>query len=632
MLTNRQYQILKELEQSSQEFYKGSRLANTIGCSLKTLQNDIKVIKEALQECHCTLVSLTSKGYQLQISNIQEYEAMCNQYQKGADTTIDFNNPDMRVTYILTKLFAHNGYTKLENLADEMFVSRASAALDLKQGKQILAKYNLEIIHRPNLGIRISGLEKDKRTCIVKQRLPLHQKQTIYSEEEEKKQMIAQISDVIADTLMRAHYKISDLIFQNLVLHIYVAIHRMMEKEYLEKEGKANVSAHEILLAKAILEQLQTQYAFTMQDSEVQNLAIHLLGKRSYEHDELITTQTDTLVNDVLILINEKIGIDLSADVELRISLALHFVPLLARLQSNMQLENAMVDKIKQHYTLAFDMATLASSYLMNCFHIPLIQDEVAYLAVHFNLALQTIRVKENPKKVLIICNSRRGDSLLLQHTFYKHFSELIEKLTIINALEVPYYAMDEYDCVFATFLNHEHIPKCAIRINFFLEDSDINRIRRTLQGEQEMDILLQYFHPSLFFASLTGKKDAILKQMCEAVMKCADFDENLYDAVMKRESLGFTTFGNGIAVPHPEALISKQTIVSVGICKQPIDWGDQKVQLIFLVCVEKGNQKDLRSLFECISQLIMNPDSIEMIVHHHDYDTLIRKLGSVLP
>lgn len=40
----------------------------------------------------------------------------------------------------------------------------------------------------------------------------------------------------------------------------------------------------------------------------------------------------------------------------------------------------------------------------------------------------------------------------MIQHTFLKEFNEMISDLEIINALEIPQYNLDDYDCIFATF------------------------------------------------------------------------------------------------------------------------------------------------------------------------------------
>lgn len=635
MLTKRQIQILEELEQHTTDFIKGNRLAACVGCSLKTLQNDMKEVKQQIEMHGGEILSITSKGYQFLLHDASAYQAWKMLLDTRSQKEPDFNDPAFRVSYILMKLLAHDAYIKSEELADEMYISRSRISIDLKEVKEVLTQYDLAIEQKPNYGIRICGLEKNKRLCIVKEQLPLNEWREFHTSGEQKNKMIAFISDVIVETLMNAHYKISDIVFQNLVLHVYVAVNRMMEADYLERDQAMEAlppNAHEILIAKRILKKLQEQWSFELNDCEIQYLAMNLLGKRSYDNDEIITTQMDTMVNDILEVIREKLGIDLTGDIELRISLALHMIPLISRVKFNMQLKNSMIDEIKQYFTLAYDMATIAASYLTQAQQIHLQEDEIAYLAVHFNLALQKKMNKVNPKKVLIICNSRRGDSLMIQHTLLKWFDEMISQLDIVNAIEVPLYDLDSYDCIFATFLHHENIPKRAIRINFFLNQQDKNRIERALKGESEAQEVLRYFDPSLcIFDQKEEDKDALIQRLCKRANEVNSFDEDLYQAVMRREELGYTAFGNGIAVPHPDSLISLKTTVITAILKKPIAWGPQKVQLVFLICVEKGNQKDLRSLFECISLLMANPDVISDIIEQQDFEALKQALTKLM-
>ena len=52
----------------------------------------------------------------------------------------------------------------------------------------------------------------------------------------------------------------------------------------------------------------------------------------------------------------------------------------------------------------------------------------------------------------------------MIQHTFLKQFNDMVSDLEIMNALEIPYVNIDEYDCVFTTFLNHRSIPSIVFR------------------------------------------------------------------------------------------------------------------------------------------------------------------------
>ena len=55
--------------------------------------------------------------------------------------------------------------------------------------------------------------------------------------------------------------------------------------------------------------------------------------------------------------INEKFDIDFRQEIDLRISLALHLMPLLTRIEYNIQNENQLLDQIKQSFPLGFDIA-----------------------------------------------------------------------------------------------------------------------------------------------------------------------------------------------------------------------------------------------------------------------------------
>lgn len=625
MLTKRQQKIFLILDNNRTIYIKGITLATEIGCSLKTLQNEIKELKTIIQDYDIDIESMTGKGYHLCIRNQKRYDEFKLTFAEKNHQ--DFNDQSFRITYILTKMLMKEEYTKSDDLAEEMFISRSSVSGDIKIVKKILQKYHLTIEHKPNYGMKVIGLEKDKRDCIINEQLGLNIEYPTV-----KKEMISIVTDIVVDILILAKYRISDVVLQNLVLHICVSIQRMVNGIYIEQKQYIHKYAHEQEIARKILNKLSTIYDFEVKDNEILYLALYLLGKRSYDENDIISLEIDQFINDMLKYIKLKNNIDFYGDVELKISLALHFVPLFVRLENHMQLQNTMVQDIRTNFPLAYDVAVIAASYVNKEKGYVLSEDEVAYLAVHFSLSLAKKENKDNPKKVLVICNARRGDHLMIQHIFLKQFNELISGLDIINALEIPYTNIDEYDCIFTTFLNHPLIPSRAIRINFFIDEKDIRRIKKALLGESEASELLKYFKEEYFMGVIEAKdQQDVIFQMCQRACLYNDFDENLYDACIRREELGSTAYGHKIALPHPDSLISNKTIVVTAVLKKPIIWNEQKVQLIFLICVERGNQKDLRVLFECLSKLMMDDQCISNIIYKPDYKMLIHYIKKLL-
>ena len=634
MITNRQLQILLELIKKENEFIKSAYFAKELNVSSKTIQNDIKILKLELKESGASILAETSKGYFLNITNKDAFSKYKTDITNLKNNTFDFSEQLVRVSYILKTLLTENSYVKAERLADEMYICQSRITVDLQLVRKILKKYDLEIIQKPNYGIKISGLEKDKRLCIVKEKVPIYELNSIMTRKNNDNTLLLEISDIVSEILVDAHYKISDIIFQNLLLHIFVAIKRVSNNEYIgsvHEFDEFESFGHEIIIAKKIMKQLSQKYNFQLNDSEIKYLALNLQGKRNYENSEMISEQTNNFVTNILAEIKVKMGLDLTYDVQLRISLALHIIPLILRIKHNMQLKNVMLDEIKQNFTLAYDVATHAASYITELYKIKLTEDEIGYLAAHFNLALQNQTLQENPKRILIICSSRRGDTLLMKHNLLKWFKEMISQIDMINLIELGNVDLKQYDVIFTTFLNNDKIPRNAIKVNYFLDENDYCRIEHALTGEPFGNELLKYFSEDLMIVSEENKeKEDIINEMCTLAKKKYHLNDELYDSVIRREELGFTSFGNMIALPHPDTLITKETFVVVSILNKPITWGSEKVRIVLLISVEKGNKRELKSLFEGISGLIKDKDSVENILKLPTYENFMSVLKKI--
>lgn len=625
MLTKRQKQILTILDMNQQTYMNGKNLASQVGCSVKTLQTDMKIMRHEMLKSGVDIISVPSKGYILEIHDLEQYNHY-KQKELQNDSTCDFNDQSSRIAYILNRLFTCPSYIKSEQLADEMFVSRSCLSVDMKIVKKILEKYDLTLDARPNYGIKVSGFEQNMRECITKEQIALTSGTLLV-----EKNQLSLITNIIVETLMASKYRISDVVLQNLVIHVSVSIQRIKKGIYIE-DVPYHERGQESVIAKKILEKLAKVFDFEVKKSEISFLATHLLGKKNYGEDDVISQEVDLFVNGILDEIKQKTNIDFAGDVELRISLALHIAPLLVRLRNRMQLKNNLVKDIQVNYPLAYDVALIAAAYISQKIHVSLDEDEVGYLAVHFSLALSKKEKKINPKKVLIICSARRGDYLMMQHMFMQEFSEMISKLDIKNAIELPECDLSQYDCIFTTFLNHPFIPKKALRINFFIDEKDKVRIDHALKGNDESSQLLKYFQEDYFMGVIHAKnKKEVIRQMCQYASQLSQFNDDLYESCLRRKFLGSTAYGHCIALPHPDSLISQKTFVMTAILDKSIEWSHQKVQLIFLICVEKGNQKDLRVLFEHIAKLMLNDNYIQTIIEQKSYQALTDILGKIL-
>lgn len=92
------------------------------------------------------------------------------------------------------------------------------------------------------------------------------------------------------------------------------------------------------------------------------------------------------------------------------------------------------------------------------------------------------------------------------------------------------------------------------------------------------------------------GKKEEVIKDLVYSIKKGADA-ELIVSTLLKREELGSTGIGKGIAIPHCRSLIVDKLEISVGRTTKPMNFNaiDKKpVSLLFLIIApphDPGNQ-----------------------------------------
>lgn len=111
--------------------------------------------------------------------------------------------------------------------------------------------------------------------------------------------------------------------------------------------------------------------------------------------------------------------------------------------------------------------------------------------------------------------------------------------------------------------------------------------------------------------AELTADdKEAIISELVGALVEADAIQEserdNIVKAIMKREELGSTGIGRGIAVPHTKHPSVDQLVGTVGVSVEGVDFNSldgEKVQLLFLLVSPPDRPGDHLRALENISR-----------------------------
>lgn len=628
MLTKRQIEILLNLFSNLDAPVSLQVFTDQFHLSLRSIQTDIAEIKETIKE-HGLYIENNKNCICMSITNQETANIFMNSIIQDYNLNQFFEDQSSRISYIISKLLDSNDYLKSADLADEMYISRSQISNDIKLAKNMLSSYHLTLISKPYYGIKIIGKENDIRNYIIQEKLKIKNlvcdeiTHTFNSHEH-----INDINNIVIKILTHSHYIISDIALQNLILHIVTTVNRIKSGHLIHMDS-LNISpvyAHVIDISKNILEKCADIYNFEFNDDEIFFLALNLYGKREFDKQEFITDEINNLVFLGLYKIKEIFGLDFTSNLNLRISLGLHILPLLTRINTNMQLRNIMTFNIKQKYTLAYDLASTFTNTIIPS-DKKILDDEITYVALHFVNYIDE-NSPQKKKRMLIISSLRRSETILLQNNILRNFPS-IKEVKIIPKNSLSTTNVNNYNVICTTendiFINNNKIQK----ISYFFNDTDIKKIELLLDGFNGPKDILDCFSEDLFYYGDAPSKNAVIKRLYEMAYKQGLADEKLYHSIMNHENVTSTYFGNYLAIPHPEIFLSETSFISVAILSKPILWDDEYVDIVFLVSIQKNNPNAFK-LWSYLSFLISNNTTLEEIKKEPTFQNLSKVISKI--
>ncbi len=130
---------------------------------------------------------------------------------------------------------------------------------------------------------------------------------------------------------------------------------------------------------------------------------------------------------------------------------------------------------------------------------------------------------------------------------------------------------------------------------------------------------LKEFFSPDAVSIDLRGAtKDDIIKELITLLKLDAKSEAVLFKIVKRRENLGSTGIGRGIAIPHCRSLVVNRLRVAFGRRREAIDFkaiDDKPVQFFFLIVappLEVSNQ--YLPVLGKIAQFAKEPDVPERL------------------
>ena len=561
-------------------------LSQEIGCSTKTIQNEIKEVNKELKNCE--IVSIRGIGYKIE-GNLDD---------------IDIKNSDLydydRVEYIIKKIInlssTDKDTIKLEDLADSMYVSLSTVKNDLKEVKKILNEYNLKISSKHKQGICIEASEEDIIKFIINYSNKVDNNLSIKDFLNNNIiENLFSIKKILLDTLSYENMILTDNEFKNIVNYISIYLSRNNTnqsdfikeyiKKYKSKKEKPISEDEQLLIRKAIKEFCRD---------------LNIATSINLSHDKIFE---ECLFN--------------------------HICNLYKRADLGINQYEITAGEIKLKYPFPFELGKIAKKTIEKNLNMEISEDEVENIALHIGGALERIDKRDEKKvyKTIIVCTSGVGTSMLIKSKLENIFKGKLEIIKVIPSYLIDYINVLDIDFVISTVeVNLENVN--VIKVSPMLTDKEIKLIEKYIETENVyIDLDIQnLFSSELFFKDIKAEtRSQVIDIMSKKLVEKGYIDDTMRQSYFERETIATTEIGNMVAIPHGAKGEVYENKVAIGILKEPISWEVGKVRLVIMLALDKEKILDYEEVFSKIYKRVDSIAKVISICENKSYEKFIK-------
>ncbi len=452
-----------------------------------------------------------------------------------------------------------------------------------------------------------------------------------------------------------------------LVIHISIAINRIMKDEVIEESSKIEndiVKDLDYSLAQKIAGSLEEYFAITIPEIEITYIWLHIKGSK-HEKVQYGTTQLAAggqirqLVNEMIDAFDKENAYLIKQDDEFLQGLLAHLQPTIIRLVHGMQIHNPMLEDIKKSYVELYQKCENVALVLGKSLGKEVPPEETGFLTVHFGAAMVRLEGrKEKLRKVHtgVVCSSGIGISRLMSSKLKKVFQNKMV-VSAYGKNDVTPYIIGKTDFFISSIpLEIDDVP--VLYVNPLLNEKDMDEIRhlfykyeRLPQKHEEMGsfqeqldqinkmaaqikMLLKY----MGFFKVNGNItfDELLVMAGEEISPYSDRREMIREALQRREEISSQVFAElGFALLHArtKGVIRPEFTICATHDRKPFkDPYFKEIQVVIIMLVPEDENVSINNeIMGYISSLLVEEADFVNMLYSGEKEEIRSMLSSYL-
>ncbi len=636
---------------NSEDPLKAQNLAVMTGVSVRTVKNDMNELRSLALASGAEIITRKGRGYQLKVRNQEVYQPVLEQLQiRFHNTGHEQSEMLIRTNDIARCLVAANDYMTLDEVADQLYLSRRTLQAEFREVRRTLEQFGLKLQTRPRYGVKVDGDEFQRRLCMLELYENHYYKamsflnyneyaQNFDADDQERND----IRHIFLRVLRESGNTIRDIYTNRIAWYLILMRNRIRSGHSVMLPARKACflkSFGEYHIAQRCLQELAAAYSgFEVEESEVLALEIILLCWNDLlESDDLqprysqATQRAGELAVRICESLRESWGIDFTTLPECMPALRPLLVPMLFcdALDFRYQIHGVHVDSNGIRYSpLCCSLALDAIRVLQQSMQVPLTEMDVNALAVAFYYLLDKVPFHYRKRRILICSrNGRMASEIIRQQILRRYHHDYFESIDIYEFYEVRGLDQSRYDYLllnYPTYSYHYTIP--FMFINQIPDVHEYNNFFNTavMDGYQLQSLLDGFhwdcsnFYPEfnydgreafIHLISLKNGRDYYSSQKMEEELSCYHDIRIVNQSLVIFQSREYTRANSFEIYRLPKM--------------EP--WESKPVRyLIYITADFAAGLESVRFLELAIGQLIADPQQIDQLLDKRDLSLLIQ-------
>ncbi|WP_317854348.1 BglG family transcription antiterminator [Chakrabartyella piscis] len=513
------FEIIKNKEGSN---FKA--LSDQFEVSQRTIRNEINLINEFFAKNQLPEFAINANGNILFVGD----------KKRTIELAVEINSDFY--TYKLSKnereviasIFILNtdGYITINEIANEILVSRQTLINDLEVIKSMFESFDLEIRSNHNKGLKVRGAEENKRRMM----LSILQDHVIYEGNEEDgcqpfsnlvlKSMVAHMDQTIFERIINKEEQarevfFTDAAYREILYFLVVLVKRLQMGKFVENVTIPVNNKYE--MAETILMYLGTYYKLEILEAEILYFADFLHKQRCLKERKQVNTESIKIqmqVNRFVSAISGYMNVDLSRDFLFYENLCAHLENTLMHRSGPVE-KNPVLDILYKNYPEIFEITRKYIYHFEDCAEHDMSEDEISYVVMHICAAIER-KKGTTPARAIVVCSGGVGTSQLLVEKLKQQFGFQIVEITALHNLKEE--MAQSVDIVISTIpIRGATFP--YVQVSPLLDDSDYLKIQKNTKN------LVGVAHKIEEEKAYTAKE--VLHHMVPLVNRYVDVEEN---------------------------------------------------------------------------------------------------------